>query len=454
MTDHGTGPAVAGGRSDSFDLGTYLSRSVERIAKEIFRASLSDPATSLFMSRYIRYAKKASALRLEAERSGRHVPPFLIASISEQCNLHCAGCYARAVDQCSDAAGECHGSCGQSGGLSQIPDDGHVKVMAETYETDGVECSDDTPVISDAAFETGSNNSYGVRHAAVTELSAARWDSIFSEAEQLGIAFIFLAGGEPMFRPDILEAAGRHRKMIFPVITNGTMFTESIMELLQRSPNLMPVISIEGGRAATDLRRGDGMYDRIMAAMERLKKQNRIFGVSITVQKGNMNEVMSDAFLDDLRNRGCRAVFFIEYVPVSPETAHLAPDDRGREYMSGRLAELRGNKGHTADILHEPKGSTAQSIEMIYIAFPGDEKHFGGCLAAGRGFFHISHDGEVQPCPFSPYSDTDLREASLAEALDSPLFRKLEESGLLGEGHEGGCALYGRDREVKEMAGK
>ena len=257
-----------------------------------------------------------------------------------------------------------------------------------------------------------------------------------------------------MFRPDILEAAGRHRKIIFPVITNGTMFTESIMTLLRRSPNLMPVISIEGGRTATDLRRGGGMYDRIMAAMDRLKKQNRIFGVSITVQKGNMTEVMSDTFLDDLRSRGCRAVFFIEYVPVSPETAHLAPDDLDREYMSVRLAELRHNKEHTAETLHEPQGSTANSSEMIYIAFPGDEKHFGGCLAAGRGFFHISHGGEVQPCPFSPYSDTDLREASLAEALDSPLFRKLGESGLLGEEHQGGCALYGRDREVKEMAGK
>lgn len=430
MTDHATGPAVAGGRSDSFDLGTYLSRSVERIAKEIFRASLSDPGTSLFMSRYIRYAKKASVLRLEAERSGRHVPPFLIASISEQCNLHCAGCYARAVDQCSDAAGR---------GLS---------------EHHSVDIS-----VSATGSEAGTAGDIPERVKAdccqpATELPAARWDSIFSEAEQLGISFIFLAGGEPMFRPDILEAAGRHRKMIFPVITNGTMFTESIMTLLQRSPNLMPVISIEGGRIATDLRRGDGMYDRIMAAMDRLKKQNRIFGVSITVQKGNMNEVMSDAFLDDLRTRGCRAVFFIEYVPVSPETAHLAPDDRDREYMSGRLAELRGNKEHTAELLHEPNGSTADSSEMIYIAFPGDEKSFGGCLAAGRGFFHISHDGEVQPCPFSPYSDVDLRERSLEEALDSPLFRKLEESGLLGEGHEGGCALYGRDREVKEMAGK
>ncbi len=69
--------------------------------------------------------------------------------------------------------------------------------------------------------------------------------------------------------------------------------------------------------------------------------------------------------------------------------------------------------------------------ELILNSFPGDEKESGGCLAAARGFFHINPYGGVEPCPFSPYSDTNIREMPLRRALESPLFQKLGELGML-----------------------
>ena len=53
--------------------------------------------------------------------------------------------------------------------------------------------------------------------------SSAQWDDIFDQAEKLGISFILLAGGEPLMRRDVVEFAGRHKKVIFPVFTNGTI---------------------------------------------------------------------------------------------------------------------------------------------------------------------------------------------------------------------------------------
>ena len=73
-------------------------------------------------------------------------------------------------------------------------------------------------------------------------------------------------------------------------------------------------------------------------------------------------------------------------------------------------------------------------LEMIIISFPGDEQHMGGCLAAGRGFFHIGPDGSAEPCPFSPFSDSNVLSLGVKGALSSPLFRKLrkalEERGI------------------------
>ena len=89
--------------------------------------------------------------------------------------------------------------------------------------------------------------------------------------------------------------------------------------------------------------------------------------------------------------------------------------------------------------------------EMIFISFPGDEKASGGCLAAGRGFFHVNAYGGAEPCPFSPYSDMNVKETPLVEAAQSKLFRALQESGMLLEDHPGGCVLAEKDAQVRAL---
>ena len=100
--------------------------------------------------------------------------------------------------------------------------------------------------------------------------------------------------------------------------------------------------------------------------------------------------------------------------------------------MAGRVDDLRKNKQ-----------------DMIYISFPGDEKSSGGCVAAGRGFFHINSHGGAEPCPFSPYSDVNVKNTSLREALHSPLFLALQNGDFLTDDHDGGCVLYEK-RELVE----
>ncbi len=360
---------------EAFDLQAYVTRGVENVVRDALKATLKDPRESAFMLRFAAASKAASKKRRLAEDAGEHIPPFLIASITSQCNLHCAGCYSRCNNATVDAA-------------------------------------------------------------PVSQLTDAEWLRIFDEADELGISFILLAGGEPMLRRDIIEAAGKQPNILFPIFTNGTFIDARYYDLFDRCRNLVPILSIEGGREITDERRGSGIYDLLIRKMEEIQRRKLVFGASITVTTENLREVTSDRFLKELSDRGCKAVIFVEYVPVTEESTELAPGDADREYLRGEIARLR-----------------AEHPEMVYLSFPGDERSSGGCVAAGRGFFHINSHGGAEPCPFSPYSDTNVRNTSLREALRSPLFTALRDGGVLSEDHAGGCVLYERRALVESLLG-
>jgi MoaA/NifB/PqqE/SkfB family radical SAM enzyme len=265
-------------------------------------------------------------------------------------------------------------------------------------------------------------------------LSADEWKSIFVQASGLGIGFHLLAGGEPLLRRDVVEQAASMRDTIFPIFTNGTLIDESYCVLFDTHRNLVPVLSIEGLQEATDSRRGDGVYEQLIEKMKMLKKHKVFFGVSVTVTKSNLKDVTDRDFIQQLHSMGCNVVFFIEYVPVDPSTEGLAFSDAERRELEKAQKVLRKDFPCT-----------------LFLSFPGDEIKMGGCLAAGRGFFHINPFGEAEACPFSPFSDRSLKTSTLLEVLQSPFFAKIQESNLAAGGHAGGCTLFEHEGLVKTI---
>ena len=72
-------------------------------------------------------------------------------------------------------------------------------------------------------------------------------------------------------------------------------------------------------------------------------------------------------------------------------------------------------------------------LSINCISFPGDEKSSGGLRSGRKRFFHINSHGGAEPCPFSPYSDINVRATSLRETMNSRLFHKLRDGGYLME---------------------
>ena len=266
------------------------------------------------------------------------------------------------------------------------------------------------------------------------ELTAEQWKHIFTEATQMGVSFNLLAGGEPLLRKDIIKAAGEVKDMLFPIFTNGTVINEMYLDLFSKHLNLIPILSLEGCQESTDERRGKGVFNRVINSMESLKEKSLFYGTSITVTSENIDSVTSPSYVNLLKDLGCKIIFYVEYVPSDKQTTHLALDEKGIEKMELNLENLR----QTFD-------------NIIFLSFPGDEKAMGGCLAAGRGFMHISPEGKAEACPFSPYSDRNIAESGLKEALKSPFFKRLRDSGLVGGEHTGGCTLFEYGEQVKEL---
>lgn len=265
-------------------------------------------------------------------------------------------------------------------------------------------------------------------------LSALQWRSVFDEAASLGVSFCLLAGGEPLTRLDVLEQASQVRDMIFPVFTNGTLIDEKTISFFNRRPNIIPLFSIEGDEQDTDNRRGIGVYKKLERAMELLNQEKVFFGASITVTSQNWQTVSSPLYVQQLGMQGCKVVIFVEFVPAQEGTENLVLED-------GELAQLKC----ALEVLR------TECPGMVILSFPGDEDKMGGCLAAGRGFFHISPTGKAEPCPFSPFSDTSVLDVGVKGALQSPLFHKLQLAQLVGGEHHGGCTLFEHREEVRSL---
>ena len=356
-----------------FNIQEYMTRGVERVVADAVKATLKNPKESAFMAKFALASKAASKKRAGLEDKGEHIPPFLITSITSSCNLHCAGCYSR----CNDA----------------------------TVDTEPVK-----------------------------QLTDEEWLHIFDEASDLGVSFILLAGGEPLLRKGVIEAAGRKQDILFPIFTNGTYMADKYFDMFEKNRNLVPIMSIEGEKEATDSRRGEGVYDKLISNMDELDKRGLIYGASVTVTTENLKDVSSEQFIGKLSSKGCKAVIFVEFVPVTEDSQHLAPGDEERKYLAKEITRLR-----------------QEHPEMVFVSFPGDEKSSGGCIAAGRGFFHINSHGGAEPCPFSPYSDINVKETSLREAINSKLFKALQSEGVLLDDHAGGCVLYEKRKEVEAL---
>jgi MoaA/NifB/PqqE/SkfB family radical SAM enzyme len=267
------------------------------------------------------------------------------------------------------------------------------------------------------------------------ELSLAKIDGLFNEARDLGSMFFVITGGEPLMREGLLDLCIRHRDLIFMFYTNATLMDRDCARKIASSNNIIPFISIEGTRETTDGRRGKGVYDCVMNAMDALKKTKTLFGFSAMVDKNNLHLLSSDSFYDDMIDRGCRIGLCVGFVPsASKADKELVPTEQEQTDFRKAICRIRKKK------------------RIVLLHMPDDEYEQGGsCMAAGRGFVHINAQGFVEPCPFSHVATDSVAKVSLKKALASPLFSSIRDHAVLLRKPLEGCALFEHRAELSHI---
>ena len=191
-----------------------------------------------------------------------------------------------------------------------------------------------------------------------------------------------LLGGEPFMHKGIWEIFERHRDCYFQVITNGMYFTEKNVKRLARAGNVTPLISIDGMREQNDLRRGAGVFDAADKGLSLLNKAGILFGIATTATGKNMDEVMTDAYVEHWVRRGALYLWYYIYRPVGeePHPEYCMARDQIVE-MRRRLLALRRR----------------QPIFLIDTYWTAEGEAF--CPAAMGLGFHVGPQGSIEPCP-------------------------------------------------------
>ena len=307
------------------------------------------------------YADKATIrvkkIGKEMKKKLGYVPPaFITITPTNQCNLNCKGCYY--------------------GGFKK-----DNKIEGLTYE---------------------------------------QLDDILNQCKELGMTFINWSGGEDFLIPWFLDLLEKHSDLYHLVFTNGTLINEKISERLAKMGNVSLSISIEGFEKRTDYRRGKGTFKKIIKAMDLLKKKGVVFGNSITLMSGNaynIDEVLSDEFIDMLIEKGSIFAFYFEYMPFGKDQDFsLMPNPEERHFkIYKRVREIRKEKEFFVIEFWTDGG--------LIVNWKNKKPDYSGCMAVGRVYMHINSKGDIEACVFNPFSVGNIKEKTIKEILSSDFFK-------------------------------
>jgi len=272
------------------------------------------------------------------------------------------------------------------------------------------------------------------KYKASDSLSPERFDRLLTEAKELGIYWIVLTGGEPLFYPYLFDLMAKHHDMTFMAYTNGTLINEKVADRIVEVGNFSPALSLEGWREQTDARRGKGVFDKVMRAMDLLKERGAIYGVSFTFTRDNVMELTSDEFIDFLVDKGVLYGWSFHYIPVGrePDVNMMITIDQ-RMHLAERIPYLR---------THKP---------ILIADFWNDGEQTEGCIAGGRRYFHITANGEVEPCAFVHFAVDNIYHKSLLEVLKSPLFSAYQKRQPFSKNYLRVCPIIDHPEILREI---
>lgn len=272
-------------------------------------------------------------------------------------------------------------------------------------------------------------------------LTLEEMQSVVAQGRELGTHLYMMTGGEPLIRKDdIFRLCEENPDCMFLCYTNATLVDDAFCKEMNRLGNLTLALSIEGTEETNDSRRGAGSYEITVRAMDLLREHRCLFGMSVCYTSENIEQVTSDAFLDLMIEKGVKFGLYFNYMPIGKDAVpELIPSPAQREYMYKWLRRVRDSR---------------TGKPMFVMDFQNDAEYVGGCIAGGRNYFHINSAGDIEPCVFIHFADSNIRTHTLIEALQRPLFQAYYHGQPFNDNHLRPCPMLENPDCLRHIIGE
>ncbi|WP_442509543.1 radical SAM protein [Novipirellula sp. SH528] len=267
------------------------------------------------------------------------------------------------------------------------------------------------------------------------ELDAA--NKVIAEAKAMGNSFFGILGGEPFMHKDLLKIFAANRDVYFQVFTNGHFITDEVAAELRRLGNVTPLISVEGSEIVSDTRRGrEGVLNQTMQGLETALRHRLLVGVCTSVCKTNIDDLVSNAWVDRLIEMGVMYCWYHIYRPVGPESnPDLALTSEQQRRVRQFVVDTRATKPIVViDAYHDDAGNAL-------------------CPAATGFTHHVGPWGDIEPCPVIQLAKESIHDdRSLKDTFNESEF--LRDFRELTAQHTRGCVIMERPDLLVQLAEK
>ncbi|MGE3780197.1 MAG: radical SAM/SPASM domain-containing protein [Pirellulaceae bacterium] len=260
---------------------------------------------------------------------------------------------------------------------------------------------------------------------------------MISEAKAMGNSFFGLLGGEPFMHAELFDILAAHPDAYFQVFTNGQFIDETAARRLRQLGNVTVLISIEGSEIVSDVRRGrPEVYSRSMTGLRHCLEQRVLTGVCTSLCQSNIDDLLTETWVDRLIEMGVMYTWFHIYRPVGPDAAvelALTPDQqrRARQFV----VDMRVKK------------------PIIFIDAYYDADGRALCPMATGFTHHISPWGDIEPCPIIQFAHDSIHDSRPLRQVfnDSEFLRDMRAAAAT---HTRGCIVLERPDVIRQLVEK
>lgn len=267
-----------------------------------------------------------------------------------------------------------------------------------------------------------------------TQIDLGTLNATILDAKKNGNSFFGILGGEPFMHPELLHILRTHPDCYFQIFTNGQFITDKIASELRSIGNATPLISIEGRELTSDERRGNKqVLSRTLRGLDACLRAGLLTGVATSVCRTNIDELLTESWLQELISRGVHYVWYHTYRPVGPKMnpgLALRPDQlvRVRKFVVEMRAKM--------------------PIAIIDAYYDGQGQAL--CPMSTGISHHINPAGEIEPCPIIQFATENIRDPrGIYQTMRDSAF--LKDFRELSARHTRGCVVLERPNLVKDL---